>query len=129
MIPNRRPAALLLLALLVGCGGKVPECRVLWTPGPNPRVPLALLGKLTTDLPTSARVTLSDGERTTTLERWPELASERELLVLGFHPATSYTVRVEVTDAGGRSTAADPFEWATPPLPANSPLSVTVCRP
>lgn len=118
------------LALLAGCGGTAPECRVLWAPNPNPRVPLALVGKLATDVPTSARVSFSDGERTTELERWPGLERERELVVLGFHPATSYTVRVEVTDAGGRATLSGAFEWTTPPLPAKfPPLSVTVCRP
>ncbi|NOT29478.1 MAG: hypothetical protein HOP15_03410 [Planctomycetes bacterium] len=119
-----------LTAWVAGCGARAPLCQVSWTPNPNARVPLALIGRLTTDRPTSARVSFSDGERTETLARWPELASERELLVLGFQPATSYSVRVEVTDARGRSATSEAFEWITPPLPASfPPLSVTVCRP
>ena len=128
----RRPRAVAVLfsVLAVACGGRVRQCRVLWTPNPNPRAPLALIGRLSTDAPASARVTLDDGERATTLERWPELARERELLVLGFHPATRYAVWVDVTDAGGRTVRSEVFEWTTPPLPAGfPPLSVSVCRP
>jgi hypothetical protein len=103
---------------------------VSWRPNPDPRVPLVLVGELATDRPTRARVIFDDGERVTTLERWPELRAERELLVLGFHPATRYAVRAEVTDAAGRTTVSPDFEWTTPPLPAGFPaIDVTVCRP
>lgn len=127
----RRPRLLVLLAVLLSaCGAGAPVFHVLWTPNPNPRAPLALIVRLSTEPATSARVVFSDGEDTTTLERWPEPARERELLVLGFHPATRYSVWVEATAANGRSTRSAAFEWTTPPLPAGfPPISVTVCRP
>lgn len=116
--------------LVTGCGARAPHCDVVWSPNPNPRAPLALIGTLRTDRPVSARVALDDGTRTRVLERWPDFASERELLVLGLHPATSYAVRVEVTDAQGRSAWSEAFHWTSPPLPASFPAySVTVSRP
>jgi arylsulfate sulfotransferase len=119
----------LLLFFAASCGGP-PELAVVWTPNPNPRAPLALVGQLTCDRPVCARVVLDDGERLATLERWQEPASERELLVLGLRPATSYAVTVEVEDGAGRTAASTPWTWTTPPLPAGfPPVHVNVCRP
>jgi len=127
---RRAAPAVLLLGVASGCGEDPPRCAVAWTPNPNPRAPLALTGVLEADRPVRARVWLDDGERAAVLERWEDLAPRRELLVLGVHPATTYAVTVEVTDAEGRTGRSDPFRWTTPPLPASFPeLSVTVCRP
>lgn len=67
------------LSLSLACAEEAPVLEVLWTPNPNPRVPLALAGTLTTSRPTRARVVLDDGERPWMLERWPDFASQREL--------------------------------------------------
>jgi arylsulfate sulfotransferase len=75
-------------------------------------------------------VVLDDGERARTIERWPDLASERELLVLGFRPATSYSITVEIEDEAGRVGRSSSWTWTTPSLPAKfPPVHVTVCRP
>ena len=123
-----RAGGILLLAL-AGCE-RAPALRVSWRPNPNPRAPLALLGRLESDRPVRARVVLDDGERAEILERWGELELERELLVLGLRPATDYAVRVEVEDAEGRRASSSPWAWRSPPLPQGFPgLQRTVSRP
>jgi len=123
-------ARLVFLALTGGCSERPPAIEVLWTPNPDPRAPLALIGKLTTDRPAKTRVALDDGERPSTLDRWRDFASERELLVLGLRPATTYRITVEVEDEAGRIGRCAPWTWTSPPLPAKfPPIHVTVCRP
>ena len=123
------PASALLLTWLSGCSREL-GCEVVWTPNPDARVPLALTGRLVTERPAWARVVLDDGEERRALERWPGLASERELLVLGLHPATTYSITVEVGDEAGRTGRTAPWRWTSPALPARFPaLHVTVSRP
>lgn len=128
--PALRARLLPALALLTAGCSRAPSLRVSWTPNPNPRAPLALLGRLEADRPVRARVVLEDGERVLVLERWAELETRRELLVLGVRPDTDYSVRVEVEDAAGRRASSAPWSWRTAPLPAGfPPLHVTVARP
>src|SRR5262245_37330023 len=107
------PASALLLTWLSGCSGEL-GCEIVWTPNPDARVPLALTGRLSTERPAWARVVLDDGEERRALERWPGLAGERELLVLGLHPATTYSITVEVGDEAGRTGRTAPWRWTTP---------------
>lgn len=93
--------------LLASCGERPPKTlNLVWTPNPNPCVPLALIGHLEADRPVRVRVTLDDGERPTTLERWPEYQTEHDLVVLGLHPATAYTISTEVEDESGATSSS-----------------------
>ncbi len=139
-VPTRRLASalpplprlpILLLSLAAGCSDPAPVIRDLgWTPNPNPRVPLALTCRFTTDRPVRPRVVLDDGERPTTIERWTEYATEHELLVLGLRADTHYALAVHVEDEAARTTLSTPWEWTAPPLPDGfPPVHVTVSRP
>jgi hypothetical protein len=120
-----------LLAMLTACtpeGLGTPATR--FEPGGDPRVPLVVTAHVTTAIPTRLTIVLDDGTEERRISRWPDLATEREALVLGFHPATSYVLWAEVEAADGRRAASAPWSWTTPPLPDSfPPLEVTVARP
>ena len=119
-----------LLAMIASACWRDPSLTIDWTPNANPRAPLALVGRLTCDRPVRARVLLDDGERETTLERWPDFAAQRELLVLGFRPGAATTVTLEIEDEHGRTARSAPWTWTAPPLPDSfPPLAVSVCIP
>lgn len=127
----RAAALLTVLAALGSCTpGALAPPRATFVPNPDPRVPLVVSAQVTSAEPTRLTIVLDDGTERRRIERWSDLASERDVLVLGFHPATEYTVWAEVETADGRRAASAPWTWTSPPLPAGfPPLEVTVARP
>ncbi len=121
-----------------GGGGIVPAVITLpeITAGPSiildplDFAPLTAEVTLTTDVPTTAVLTISDGSDSWTVEH-SEIADSHVLPVLGLKPNTSYTVEVTVVDGGGDSqTAANLLNVITAPLPVDFPvIEVTVSDP
>jgi arylsulfate sulfotransferase len=119
-----------------GGGGNVPEPPVAPAPIILPEItsgpsiildpldfaPLAAEVTLTTDVPTSTILTISDGSDSWTVEH-SEFTDSHVLPVLGLKPNTSYTVEVNVVDGDGDiQTAMNPLTVITAPLPVDFPI-------
>lgn len=117
---------------VVGCSSPEPLVisELSLEKNPNERVPLAAICRITTDRPSMARIDWTDGE-----EKWSTRARgsyklEHEVMMLGFRPGKTHTVRVTVVDEEGLETVSDPLRFTTDPLPDDfPPIDLRISRP
>ena len=100
------------------------------TMDPNGVTPLAGVVQLTTDIPTRATLTISNGSDSWVRE-FAEFQTEHYLPILGLKPDTSYSIEVIVTDQADESLVLTPLlPVVTSPLPADFPsINVLVSDP
>ncbi len=86
----------------------------------RPEAPLSRWLSVHTDRPTRLQVGWSDvhGPRQVAFDT---LQTEHEVLLVGFHPAASYPLQLELTDAQGRRTTAAGPVVTLDPLPTSFP--------
>lgn len=92
-----------------------------FTVGPNASAPLAGLLEVSTNVPTTVFVTVTDGTDTFELD-FTEAAMDHALPILGLHPDTTYTVTMTATTLDDVELSASPLMGTTDPLPDNFPI-------
>ena len=115
-------------ALSAGCRASPPEIEdIELDPRPHERVPLAAQITLRTNRPTTVALEFDDGEQLWTVDLRDPAAVQHIVPILGMRPDRTHRIRVIVTDERGGTTASEPFEVTTDPLPADfPPLDVRV---
>jgi arylsulfate sulfotransferase len=98
--------------------------RPSFTLAPNPSTPLTGKLELSTNRPTRVSITITDPERVFTVEP-RERATTHVLPVLGFLPATTHSVAVELRDDAGEVLLVPPISVTTAALPADYPVFTT----
>jgi hypothetical protein len=100
------------------------------TMDPNGVTPLAGVVELTTDVPTRATITVSNGTENW-IKEFAEFQTGHYLPLLGLKPDNAYSVEVIVTDALGVSIVLpEPLQATTDPLPTDFPdISVVSSNP
>ncbi len=141
-LPERLGLATLLLALgavpLVGCGSSDASS----AGGPritsvqltvSPANVLAYLLTVDTDKPTTVSVEVTPDDASVapwTVSGPADLSADNELAVAGLRAENSYTLRITVTDAGGRTAIDDAHSITTDALPpAMPPIDVQTSDP
>lgn len=82
----------------------------------GPLAPLTRLLAATTDRPTSLRVSWADEHGPIDVQ-WPALATEHDVVLVGFHPDATVPLSVALTDADGATVVDDSLTVTTDPLP------------
>ncbi len=120
-----------MAGLVSGCDRFVPSISdVVLVQNSNEQVPLALICRFRTDVPTRTTVRLSDGTNSNRVPAVSGFRTEHEVVILGLRPNRSHTITITVVDEEGHTGESQPLEWKTEPLPKQVPsLKVPVSRP
>jgi arylsulfate sulfotransferase len=127
----RRIPTIVLLLLAAGCSQPPAITSELdLTMNPSGHTPFAGLLTFSTDQPTRATLTITDGENTTTVTPNDALVTDHELMVLGLRPGRINTVEVSVANERGETGEPISTTVETPPVPDYyPPIEVTLSRP